>query len=92
MWYQGQSVAAPNYHVLRATSPDGLTWTKAPSQVSLHPDDALDGSEMIHVDSVIVQPDGSAQVFFAKQNSKTETVFCGTIQTKQYYIYTEVIP
>ena len=93
MWYQGQSAAAHNYHVLRATSSNGLTWTKVPTEVTLHPGDAVDGSEMIHVDSVIVNPDNSAQVFFAKHNTTAEPhTYDATIQKQYYNIYTEVIP
>ncbi len=47
LWYQGRSANSPYYHVMRATSSDGLTWTRA-GEVTLHPDAALDGSEMIH--------------------------------------------
>jgi predicted GH43/DUF377 family glycosyl hydrolase len=80
LWYQGQGSAAPNYRVLRATSSDGLTWTKV-GEVLLHPDDPLDGNERIHADSVIVQPDNSCKVFFGKES--------GT--PRNYYIYTEVV-
>ena len=80
LWYQGQGSAAPNYRVLRATSSDGLTWTKV-GEVLLHPDDPLDGNERIHADSVIVQPDNSCKVFFDKES--------GT--PRNYYIYTEVV-
>ena len=80
LWYQGQGAAVPNYHVLRATSSDGVTWTKV-GEVLLHPDDPLDGSERIHVDSIIVQPDNSCKVFFAKENTTT----------RNYYIYMEAV-
>ena len=90
LWYQGRSGAAPNHHVLRATSPDLTTWTKA-GEVTLHPDDTLDGSEDIHVDSIIVKPDGSCQVYFAKQNTITKTLTFGSIQDRKSYIYTEAV-
>ncbi len=91
LWYQGQSAAAPNYHVLRATSPDASTWTKATGEVTLHPDTALTGDESILVDSAIVQPDGKVQVFFAKQTTSSRTATYGTLTRRSYCIYTEVV-
>ena len=90
LWYQGQSGSEPNYHVLRATSSDGLTWTKA-GEVALHPDDSLDGSERIHVDSIIVQADNSCRVFFAKENTTVRNLVYGTVYDKNFHIYTEVV-
>ncbi len=91
LWYQGQSSATPNYHVLRATSIDGLAWTKISGEITLHPDVAVSGSESILVDSAIVQADNSVQVFFAKQITTNRTATYGTIQERSFYIYTEVV-
>ena len=91
LWYQGKSSSAPNYHVMRATSPDGVTWTKAPGEVSLHPDDPLDSDERILVDSILVQGDNACRVFFAKENTTNTTVTYGVLKTKTYSIYTEVV-
>lgn len=91
LWYQGRSASAPNYHVMRATSPDGLTWSRVPGEVKMSPDDALDGDEQIHVDSILVQPDGSVWVFFAKENTTAETLIYGTVYEKVFHIYRQVM-
>ena len=91
LWYQGQSSSAPNYHVMRATSPNGLAWSKVPGEIKLHPGDTLDGSEQIHVDSMIVQPDNSCQVFFSKENTSYIAGAFGTVSDKGYCIYSEVV-
>jgi hypothetical protein len=91
LWYQGQSTASPNFHILRATSPDALTWTKVPGQVTLHPDTPVSGNESILVDSAIVQADGKVQVFFAKETASSRTATYGTLTRKNSYIYTEVV-
>ena len=92
LWYQGQSASAPNFHVMRATSSDALSWDRASGEVTLHPDTAVSGDDSIFVDSVIVQGNGSVQVFFAKQTTSTRTVrYDTTITRKNYSIYTEVV-
>jgi hypothetical protein len=91
LWYQGQSASSPDFHVLRATSPDALTWTKAGGEVTLHPDTAVSGNEGILVTSAIVQPDGSVQVFYAKQTTTTRNATFATLTRKNYSIYTEVV-
>lgn len=91
MWYQGQGTVMPQYHVLRATSPDGITWTKISGQVALHPDAAIQGTERIHVNSILVQHDGSCQVFFAKESTSTRSATFGSVYQRLYYIYTEVV-
>ena len=90
LWYQGQSAAVPNYHVMRATSPDGTSWTKA-GQVTLTPDSPIAGSEQIHADSIIVKPDNSLLVFFAKQITTTTTGTYGQVSLRQFHIYSEVV-
>ena len=99
LWYQGQSTSSPNYHVMRARSNNGTSWTKL-GEVTLHPVapsktpwplSTPTGSEQIFVDSIIVLPDNSCQVFFAKQYTSQKSVTYGTFSTKRYYIYTEVV-
>ena len=91
LWYQGKSSSSLNYHVMRATSPDGLIWSKVAGEVTLHPNDALDGSEDIHVDSILVQQDNSYKVFFSKQNTSNIAATFGSIPDKRYCIYMEVV-
>lgn len=91
LWYQGKHAAAPNYGVLRAASPDGLTWTKLPGQVNLIPDDGLDSDEKIYVDSIIVQPDSSLWVYFAKENTTAEVLTYGTVYRREFSIYRQVM-
>lgn len=91
LWYQGQSRSAPRYHVMRAVSPDGMIWTRVPGEIVLHPDPPVSGSERILVDSVIVLPDESVQVFFAKEVSTTRHLACGSITNRSFHIYTEVV-
>jgi hypothetical protein len=103
LWYQGQGRSAPNFHILRAVSDDGLTFTKL-DEMLLHPSSALSGSERIHVRSAIVQSDGKVQVFFAKQKTtqRTATYWLHDLddgnkhvetvtQNRGYSIYTEVL-
>ena len=92
LWYQGKSASAPRCHVLRATSADGRAWKKEPGEVTLHPEDPLDGDEEMYVDSVLPLPDDCCQVFFAKENSSTRPVQDeGTVDMKRSCIYTEVV-
>lgn len=91
LWYQGKSVSSPNYRVMRATSQNGLTWSKVASEVTLHPNDILDGTEDIHVDSILVQPDNSCKVFFSKQNTSNIATTFGTVADTSYCIYMEVV-
>ncbi len=91
MWYQGRGASPPNYHILRATSPDGIVWTKIPGQVSLHPDYPVSGEERILVDSILERPDGSLQVFFSKEITDYETLTHGTVRTRRFHIYREVV-
>jgi len=91
LWYQGKSSSSPDYHILRATSANGLTWTRVPGEVAFHPSNALDGDEQINVGSIIVKPDNSCQVFFSKENAVNVTVTYGTIVDHSYSIYSETV-
>jgi len=100
LWYEGKSGSSPNYHVMRALSPDGNTWTKT-GEITLHTPPLsppgfwsrllLNGRERIFVDSIIVLPDNSCQVFFARQYTAEKDHTYGTIKVPQSYIYTEVV-
>lgn len=101
LWYQGKSVSSPNYHVIRATSRDGITWEKA-GEVTLHPA-ASDSSRhnwpwssmssekdgKIILGNIIVHPDNSCQVFYARQLNAQKKVTYGVINTPLSFIYTE---
>jgi hypothetical protein len=100
LWYQGQSRSSPNYHTLRAVSTDGINWTKQPGEVELHPYappdnnlnwNAYDPSAQLHVDSVIVNSDGSCRVYFAKQLTALQQTRYGMIEQRRFYIYSEVV-
>ena len=91
LWYQGRSNAAPQYRVMRATSPDGLNWTRVPGEIVLHPDSPVSADERILVDSAIVLGDNSVQVFFAKEVTTTQTATYGVLARRNFYIYTEVL-
>ncbi|MDH7601367.1 MAG: hypothetical protein QHI38_04385 [Armatimonadota bacterium] len=100
LWYQGQSASPPFYHVLRATSADCTVWTKQPGEVELHPYppagsdlnwNAYDPTAQVHVDSVIVNEDGTCRVFFAKQLTASQQMRYGSVEQRRFYIYTEVV-
>jgi hypothetical protein len=91
LWYTGQSNNSPNYHVLRATSPDATIWTKIPLEITLHPDAPPAGNERVFVDSGIVQGDNSIQIFFAKETTYTRTATYATLSRKNFNIYTETV-
>ncbi|MDO8683572.1 MAG: hypothetical protein Q7N50_08830 [Armatimonadota bacterium] len=103
LWYQGKSVSSPYYHVLRATSPNGITWTKVSGQITLNPVappqpdpdgpqwSANDPAAEIYVDSIIIQADGTCQLFYTKEITASVTKTYGTIKEKRLHIYTESI-
>jgi hypothetical protein len=97
MWYQGQGVrrgqsgSPADFHILRAVSADGLTWTKAGGEVALHPDPPISGDEEVLVDSALVLPGGAVQVFFARQLTTSRAVTYGTIIDRNFHVYTEVV-
>ncbi|MDO8681911.1 MAG: hypothetical protein Q7N50_00320, partial [Armatimonadota bacterium] len=92
LWYQGRSGGLPNYHVLRATSPNGIGWTKIQGEVTLHPPSPVTKNEEIFVDSILVQPDGSCQVFYSKENTTISQASDGGInESKRFANYMEVV-
>lgn len=91
LWYQGRSRSSPAFHVLRARSFDGLTWTKDEGEVALHPDPPLTGDERVHVGSLLPQPDGSLLVFFAKETATPRPAPWGPITDRTTAIYSEIV-
>jgi hypothetical protein len=91
LWYQGQAAAPPHYRVLRARSADGRSWQRVDAEVALHPEHRVSGDERIHVDSVIVLPDGTARVFFAKEVTTPVKTAYGPVPSRGYHIYTESV-
>lgn len=91
LWYTGKGTSAPYYRILRAVSPNGLSWTKLPGSIDLLPDDTLSGDEKVHVGSVLAQPDGSAWIFYAKENTTAESLTYATVYNKQWVIYRKVV-
>ncbi|MEX2235304.1 MAG: hypothetical protein WD824_24285 [Cyclobacteriaceae bacterium] len=98
LWYQGKSGSTPNHHVMRAVSPDGINWKKV-GEVILHPvapepswpwsSITLTGNEKIFVGSILVQPDNSCQVFYARQYTAGRKLTYGDLTAPLSYIYTE---
>ena len=90
LWYQGRGASAPHFRVLRATSPDGRTWTRA-GAVALHPEAAVAGHERVHVDTVIPLPGGASRVFFAREVTATKSTPYGPVTQRLYHVYSEVV-
>lgn len=90
IWYQGQGAAAPHYRVLRASSPDGKTWTRL-GEAALQLQDPVAGDERVHVDSVLPLPDGSARVFFARETTTPRDTPYGPLPRRSYHIYTQTV-
>lgn len=100
LWYQGKSSDTPRYHVLRAVSQDGLSWKRA-GEVVLNPvapepswpwsSISLTGSEPIVIGNILVQPDNSCQIFYAKSFTAGRKVTYDTLTAQLSYIYTERI-
>jgi hypothetical protein len=91
LWYQGASQGTPGVHVLRATSEDARTWTKAAGAVELPLRGPLAAGESLHADSVLVRPDGACQVFFARQKTVRRQVTWGLAESRNFHIYSAVV-
>jgi hypothetical protein len=89
LWYQGWSGGSSR--VLRATSSDGLSWTRVPGEIRLHPQPPVARGEEIHVDSALALPDGSVLVFFAKQTLGLVGPKYGSVRRPSFRIYSEQI-
>ena len=100
LWYQGESISKPNYHVLRATSRDGKKWKRA-GEVSLHPavpqpswpwtSLSSNGTEKIIPGNIIVHPDNSCQLFYARQFTGGRKATYADLTAPLSYIFTERI-
>jgi hypothetical protein len=98
LWYQGKSSSIPNHHVMRAVSPDGINWKRV-GEIVLHPDPpqpswpwssiAVTGNEKIFVGNILVQPDNSCQIFYARQFTAGRKLTYGNLTAPLSYIYTE---
>jgi hypothetical protein len=91
LWYQGRSRSVPAFHVRRATGPDGNSWKKLPAELALHPDRPVEGEEEIHVGSLRLRPNGTVQVFFAKQTTAWREAAFGRVPRKSFSIYSETV-
>lgn len=91
LWYQGRSRSNPQFQILRATSSDGLSWTKTPGAVALHPSPPVRDDEEIHVGSVLVLPGEACLVFFAKQKTRWIPAAFGSVRKRSFHIYMETV-
>jgi hypothetical protein len=91
LWYQGQSASRPSFHVLRARSTDGVTWSKDSGEIALHPDPPLKEDERILVGSLLPRPDGSLLVFFAKETAISRAATWGPLVDRTTAIYSEAV-
>ncbi len=89
LWYQGEGPGRPRFRVLRARARDGRTWRRD-GEVALHPDDAVDGDERIHVDSVVPLPDGRLRAYYAKETPGRVSAYGPTIASG-YHIHAEIV-
>ena len=91
MFYQGiENVANRNCHALRATSTNGLDWTKVYGELALHPETIV-GNQRFFVDSVIVLPNNQCQLFYAKDDTASWSGNFGSVNFNSFYIYMEVV-
>lgn len=98
LWYQGESISKPNSHVLRAISRDGKSWKKA-GEVSLHSETpqpswpwtslSFNGTERIIPGNIIVHPDNSCQLFYARQFTGRRKATYADLTAPLSYIFTE---
>lgn len=103
LWYQGRYESAKQTHIGRATSNDGISWKKL-NDITLHPEaperagryspwtsvsPAQDGKMVLG--NVILLPDNSCQVFYAKQFTVSRELTYATIFVPLSFIYTERI-
>jgi len=98
LWYQCASLL--NHSVERAISPDGISWKEA-GEVMLHPAVSQPHSPWTSISAerngkmvlgnIVVLPDNSCQVFYAKQYTASRNATYGVIQAPLSFIYTERI-
>ena len=100
LWYQGEGTASPTFHVMRAISRDGISWKKS-GEVMLHPalpapswpwtSLSTTGSEKTAIGNILVHPDQSCQLFYARQFTGERKETYGLINAPLSFIYTERI-
>ena len=100
LWYQGESVVRPNFHLMRAVSADGNQWKKS-GEIVLHPETpepsgpwseiALSGDEQVIPGSILVQPDNSCVLFYAMQFTGSRKGTYELLRAPLSYLYTERI-
>lgn len=103
LWYQGKYPNASQTHIGRAVSVDGIHWKKA-NDLALHPEApkqagryspwtsvSPDNNGKWILGNVIVLPDNSCQVFYAKQYTVSRELTYGTRRVPLSFIYTERI-
>lgn len=98
LWYQDQNASLVNRTIQRAISKDGISWKKT-SEIILHPTPpgpswpwtsiSKERDEKMVLGNIIIQPDRSYQVFYAKQYMASRNVTYGVIETPISFIYTE---
>jgi hypothetical protein len=100
LWYQGEGTVSPKFHIMRAVSKDGISWKKS-GVVMLHPAQpepsgpwtslSLTGSEKTIIGNILVHPDQSCQLFYARQFTGERKATYGLISAPLSFIYTERI-
>jgi predicted GH43/DUF377 family glycosyl hydrolase len=100
LWYQDQHAWLPNRIIQRAASKDGISWKKM-DQAVLHPSIpepswpwtsiSKERNGKMVLGNIIILPDNSYQVFYAKQYLASRKVSYGVVETPISFIYTERI-
>jgi predicted GH43/DUF377 family glycosyl hydrolase len=100
LWYEGESLGKPRFHLMRAISAEGNQWKKA-GEGLLHPekpqpsgpwsDVALSGDEQVIPGCVLVQPDNSCILFYAMQFTGSRKGTYEMLKAPLSYLYTERI-
>lgn len=103
LWYQGKYNNASQTHIGRAVSADGVSWKKV-NDLTLHPEApqragryspwtsvSPDAGGKLVLGNVIVLPDNSCQVFYAKQYTVNRELTYGKRSVPISFIYTERI-
>jgi hypothetical protein len=100
LWYQPQNASLVNLTIQRAISQDGISWEKK-NEVILHPSIpapywpwtsiSREKNGKMVLGNIVIHPDGSYQVFYAKEYLASRNVSYGVIETPISFIYTERI-
>ncbi len=100
LWYLSKNDSILNRSVERAISSDGISWKKT-SEVMLHPSGSdphrpwtvisSERNGKMVLGNIVVLPDNSCQVFYAKQYMASKKATYGVFQAPLSFIYTERI-